>query len=230
VKDIRIARGATTWRDPDTTGPQQRAHTAIAALRLIPPLTQRLERVGHRVGEFAVSAVIAALLLSFLCLYLQETRGLPPWGLTALLLVVVGVIVLKAILSFGRERVVVAYRHRHSKSIGRSKPDPMDIDKAWEPIEAALERLDNDDAQAIREAVVGGREIKGADVGFGAASYFSAEEVAGVATSLSRMSAEALANACAPEVREYVASHLRNLQTYFRDAAAHGHAMIRYFC
>ena len=73
-------------------------------------------------------------------------------------------------------------------------------------------------------------EIEGAEVGCGPARYLSAEEVAAVASAFSRVPVEAFAERCAPGLRDYVALHLRNLQSYYLDAAAHGHAMISYYC
>jgi len=230
VSRIEIERDVTKWRRPETGAPEERAHAKVTSLRLRPPLGQRLYRAMHRVGEFTVPTLFLALLLSFVCLHLQKKYGLPPWSLAALMVAVVVVILGKAVAIFRRERLVVTFRHRHSKAISRSKPEPMDIDKAWERIEAALPRVGREEAEVVRKAISSGREIEGSEVGYGPASYLTAEQVADVAASLSQVSADAFAEKCDHDLREYVASHLRNLQSYFRDAAQHGHAMIRYYC
>jgi len=92
-----------------------------------------------------------------------------------------------------------------------------------------LKRLDREEAHALQEAIWGGHEIEESDNGYGPARYSTAEEVATIASSLSRLSAEAIGDKC-PNLREYVVSHFRNLQRYYRDAADDGHAMIRYYC
>lgn len=230
VSRIEIERDVTKWLEPETGAPEERAHAKIASLRLMPPLRQRLYRAKQRVADFTVSTLFLALLLSFVCLHLQKEYGLPPWSWAALMVMIVGVILGKAVAIFRRERIVVTYRHRRSKAIRRSKPEPMDIDKAWERIEAALPRVGREEAEAVRKAISSGREIEGSEVGYGPASYLTAEEVADVASLLSQVSAEAFAEKCDQGLREYVASHLRDLQSYFADAAEHGHAMIRYYC
>ncbi len=229
VKDVQLTRELTRWRD--SAGPQDRAHAAIASIRLVPPLSRRLLRTWHRTGEFVLSTALAAGLLTVLSLHLQKKAyGHPPWVLAVVLLGLAVVVLAKAILNFRRERVVVAYHHRRSKRIGASKPEPIDIDKSWEMIEVALAGFAHEDAEPIRKAVLGGREIEGTEVGFGPARYLSAEDVAAVASSFSRVPVEAFAERCAPGLRDYVALHLRNLQSYYLDAAAHGHAMIGYYC
>jgi len=230
VSRIEIERDVTKWRQPETGAPEDRAHAKIASLRLMPPLSQRLYRAMHRVSEFTVPIVFLALLLSFVCLYLQKRFGLPPWSSAVMMVAIVVVVLGKALAMFWRERLVVTYRHRRSKAISRSKPEPMDIDKAWERIEAALPLVGGAEAEAVRKAISSGRDIEGSEVGYGPASYLTAEEVADVASSLSQVSAKAFAEKCDQGSREYVASHLGNLQSYFRDAAEHGHAMIRYYC
>jgi Domain of unknown function (DUF1877) len=230
VRRIEIERDVTTWRQPDTGEPEQRAHAKIAALRLMPPLRRRLYRAKQRVSDFTVSTLWLALLLSFVCLHLQKKYGLPPWSLAALIVAIVVVVLGKAVAIFRRERLVVTYRHRRSKAISRSRPEPMDIDKAWERIEAALPRVGGEEAEAVRKAISSGRDIEGSEVGYGPASYLTAEEVADVASSLSLVSAETFAEECDQDSREYVTTHLRNLQSYFREAAEHGHGMIRYYC
>lgn len=230
LKSLEITRDTIRWREPGRAELQQRPHAAVAELRLVPPLRQRLVRVRHRVGEFAAGVVMVAVLLSAGYLRYQQTHGLPGWGLAALLLAFSGLVVLRSALAFAHERIVVVYRHRRSRSIARAKPEPMDIDKAWEPIEAALKGRGHGEAETALNAVRGGREIEGADLGFGPARYLDSEEVVAAASALSRISAKELADACSAELREYVALHFRNLQEHYADAAARGHAMILYFC
>ena len=89
--------------------------------------------------------------------------------------------------------------------------------------------MDGDAAATVRKAIAGGREIAGSEIDYGPASCLTPEDVADVASLLARVSAEAFARECDPKLREYVISHLRNLQEHYRDAANHGHAMIRYY-
>jgi len=167
---------------------------------------------------------------SYLGLRLQNTYGLPSWSVAALILALSGVLLWRTIAALRRERVVVTYKHRRPKPPAQARPEPIDIDKAWEPIEAVLKRLDREEAHALREAIWGGHEIEESDNGYGPARYSTAEEVAAIASAMSRLSAEAIGEHCEPSQREYVVSHFRNLQSYYRDAAADGHAMIRYYC
>ncbi len=230
VKAIEIAPDVTNWLHPQSGEREQRAHSAIASLRLTPPIGQRLSRIKVRLGDVTLSAILGALLLSYLGLRLQNTYGLPSWSVAAMILALSGVLLWRTIAALRRERVVVTYKHRRPKPEGHAKPEPIDIDKAWEPIEAVLARLDGEEAHALREAISGGHEIEESGIGHGPASYSTAEEVARIASSLSRLSAEAIGDECEPGLREYVVSHFRNLQGYYRDAAADGHAMIRYYC
>ena len=230
VKAIAIERDVTRWLHPETGAREQRAHSGVASLRLTPPMRQRLHRTKLRLGDATLSAVLGALLLAFLSLRLQKTYELPLWSAAAMMLAIAGLALWRAIVVFRRERVVVTYEHRRPKPKEQARPEPIDIDKAWEPIEAVLARLDGEEAHALREAISGGHEIEKSGIGHGPASYATAEEVARIASSLSRLSAEAIGDKCEPGLREYVVSHFRCLQGYYRDAAADGHAMIRYYC
>lgn len=228
VQAVEIERDVTRWLDPETGEREQRAHSGVASLRLTPHIAQRLYRTKTRLGDFTTSAALGALLLSFLCLQLQKTYLLPSWSWAAMMLALSGVVLWRTIAVFRRERVVVTYKHRRSKPKGQAKPEPIDIDKAWEPIEAAMARFGREEALAVREAISGGHEIGETEVGYGPASYSTAEEVARIAAALSRLSPEAIGDTCEPGLRDYVVSHFRNLQGYYRDAADNGHAMIRY--
>jgi hypothetical protein len=123
-----------------------------------------------------------------------------------------------------------------------SRDDAIDVDKAWPGIHFLLAGDAGGGDPPLANVLLGGTEV-GDDIGYGPASYLTADEVKAVANALDEIPPEAFAtrydatsltqHGIYPEIRdesdaaEYLSGFYKKLRDYYRDAASHGQAMLR---
>ena len=121
----------------------------------------------------------------------------------------------------------------------------IDVDKAWHGIHYLLTGDSWGGEPPLANAVLGGTEI-GDDFGYGPARYLTADEVHAVAVALKDITpdafrvryvpAELTKNEIYPEIWSdpdddavgYLTTWYETLRDYYIDAAARGHAMLKY--
>lgn len=121
----------------------------------------------------------------------------------------------------------------------------IDVDKAWHGIHYLLVGDAWDGEPPLANVVLGGTEI-GGDVGYGSARYLTADAVQAVADALRDITPESFRaryvaselsqNDIYPEIWDdpdddavgYLAYWYETLRAYYLDAAAKGHAMLKY--
>jgi hypothetical protein len=125
-------------------------------------------------------------------------------------------------------------------------PNYIDLDKAWHGIHYLLTGTAEGGPAPHSLAVFGGEEF-GPEVGYGPARYLTAEQVALVADALSELSPTDLAERFNPkdmeakeiypdviwvrdgeEALNYALENYQQLQTFYRDAASRGEAVIQW--
>ena len=121
----------------------------------------------------------------------------------------------------------------------------LDVDKAWHGIHFLLAGEAWGGDPPLANVVLGGTEI-GDDVGYGPARYLTAEQVRLVADALNGVTPDSLRakyvgseltkNEIYPEIWDdpdddaagYLVASYETLRSYYLDAAAKGHAMLKY--
>jgi hypothetical protein len=125
-------------------------------------------------------------------------------------------------------------------------PNYIDLDKAWHGVHYLLTGHAEGGPEPQSLAVIGGAEF-GPELGYGPAQFLTARQVAIVAKTLSEISVADLesrfdakdmaAKSIYPDViwirdgkeaLDYVIDAFSRLQTFYRDAAARGHAVIQW--
>lgn len=121
----------------------------------------------------------------------------------------------------------------------------LDIDKAWQAIHFLLTRDPWLGAPPLSDAVLGGNELGGPDLGYGSARYLTDTEVEEVASALAAISKDLLLsrfkldefvkhkiypNAWTGSTgdRRYIAAYYERLVAFFQNASASGNAMLLY--
>ncbi|WP_282297413.1 YfbM family protein [Stenotrophomonas sp. PS02289] len=121
----------------------------------------------------------------------------------------------------------------------------IDLDKAWHALDFLLNGGADTVEGPLAVAVLGGQEI-GEDIGYGPACWISAEQVAAVDAALARIpvselrarfdgaamdAAEIYPNIWEEEGEEgldYILEYHADLVAFYREAAASGHAVLRF--
>ena len=101
--------------------------------------------------------------------------------------------------------------------ISESSGPHLDLDKAWEALELALDRIPS--SLALKSCVYGGREI-GPDLGYGPARLLDPEEVSALALALDRVDPAQVEAGFLRELFE-------QLRVYYRQAAERGLGMLQ---
>lgn len=121
----------------------------------------------------------------------------------------------------------------------------LSIDKAWQAIHFLLTRDPWMGQPPLSDAVLGGNELGGPDLGYGSARYLTDTEVSDVASALSSISKDILLsrfkldefvkhkiypNAWTGSTgdRRYIAANYERLVSFFQEASVSGNAMLLY--